>query len=277
MATGLRLWDRLILFVAWVVTCGLVYLLGFYVGKGVQERRLDTEERIVRLPVTGAPPQAGQRPKSDLTFYDTLAKSADRPASPTPEPAPAPKAPTGTLPPRAAAPPTVPPPPTPSATTQPAPRPTTTLPPRAAAPPATPPPRAPMPAEPQVMKQTPVPASPPPARPAERATPTPVTPPPARTERATPVEPAPRAEPPTAGGRGTWTVQASPTRSREGADALLKRLRSRGYEASIVEVPRDGATWYRIRVGRYASAGQATEVMQRLRDEEGVHVFVASE
>ena len=39
MATGLRFWDRLILFVAWTVTCGLVYLLGFYVGKGVQERR----------------------------------------------------------------------------------------------------------------------------------------------------------------------------------------------------------------------------------------------
>jgi hypothetical protein len=33
MATGLRFWDRLVLFVAWTVTCGLVYLLGFYVGK----------------------------------------------------------------------------------------------------------------------------------------------------------------------------------------------------------------------------------------------------
>jgi len=73
-------------------------------------------------------------------------------------------------------------------------------------------------------------------------------------------------------------VQAAPTRSRDEADALLKRLRGRGYDASIVEVPREGATWYRIRVGRYASAGQATEAMQRLRDQEGVsHVFVASE
>ena len=73
-------------------------------------------------------------------------------------------------------------------------------------------------------------------------------------------------------------MQAAPTRSRDEADALLKRLRGRGYDASIVEVPREGATWYRIRVGRYASAGQATEAMQRLRDQEGVsHVFVASE
>jgi hypothetical protein len=55
-------------------------------------------------------------------------------------------------------------------------------------------------------------------------------------------------------------------------------LKGRGYDAILVEVPRDGMTWYRIRVGRYATAGQATEAMQRLRDQEGVsHVFVASE
>ena len=71
---GLGIWDRLVLFVAWVVTCGLVYGLGFYVGKGTQERRLGLEERIVRLPVTSKPPAEGQRPKSDseLTFYETL-------------------------------------------------------------------------------------------------------------------------------------------------------------------------------------------------------------
>jgi len=92
-----------------------------------------------------------------------------------------------------------------------------------------------------------------------------------RTERAVPVEPPP------ASGRSNWTVQAAPTRSRDDADALLRRLRGRGYDASVVEVPRDGATWYRIRIGRYATAGQATDVMQRLRDQEGVHVFVASE
>ena len=56
MATGLRIWDRLILFLAWTVTCGLVYLLGFYVGKGVQAQRVDTEERIVKLPVSSPPP-----------------------------------------------------------------------------------------------------------------------------------------------------------------------------------------------------------------------------
>ncbi len=257
MATGLRFWDRLVLFVAWTITCGLVYLLGFYVGKGVGERRLDSEERVVRLPVTAGPPAATQRPKSDLTFYDTLAKSSDRPASPAPEPQPAAKAPTGTLPPRAAAPSTIPPAPVPSTTLPP--RPTTTLAPRAATPPPTTPPRA--------VVTTPAPTTPP----------RPVTVPSAPTESPTRSERATRVEPPPASGRGNWTVQAAPTRSREEADALLRRLRGRGYDASIVEVPRDGATWYRIRVGRYPTAGQATDVMQRLRDQEGVHVFVASE
>jgi len=259
MATGLRFWDRLVLFVAWTVTCGLVYLLGFYVGKGVGEQRLGTEERVVRLPVAAGPPAAGQRPKSDLTFYDTLAKSADRPASPTPEPQPAPKAPTGTLPPRAAAPTTLPP--APVTSTLP-PRPTTTLQPRAATPPPTSPPR--------VIQTTPAPTTPPRAV-TERPVPPPAQVPAPRAERAVPVEPPP------ASGRGNWTVQAAPTRSRDDADALLRRLRGRGYDASIVEMPRDGATWYRIRIGRYATAGQATDVMQRLRDQEGVHVFVASE
>src|SRR5881409_1800129 len=74
---GLGLWDRLVLLLAWGVTCGLVYLLGFYVGKGMQERPLGPEDRLVRLPVVSTPPPAGQRPKaeSDLTFYDTLAGS----------------------------------------------------------------------------------------------------------------------------------------------------------------------------------------------------------
>ena len=256
-ATGLRLWDRLILFLAWTVTCGLVYLLGFYVGKGIQAQRLDTEERAIRLPITGAPPPEGARPKSDLMFYDKLANSADRPAIPTPDPAPPPKATTGTLPPRAATATTVPP--APPTTTPAAPRPTTTVAPRAATPPPTAPPRA--------VAATPPPTTPPTAaRPAERAAPTP------EEQRAS------RAEPPPTSSKGTWTVQAAPTRSRADADALLRRLRSKGYEATIVEVPRDGATWYRIRVGRYATAGQATEAMQRLRDQEGVsHVFVASE
>jgi cell division protein FtsN len=90
---------------------------------------------------------------------------------------------------------------------------------------------------------------------------------PAEVVAATPPRPAPG-----------WTVHANPTRSRNEADALVRRLRTRGYDASVVRVLRDGDTWYRVQVGRFGSSAQATDTMQRLREREGVqHVFVASE
>jgi len=225
--TGLGLLDRLILFVAWVATCGLVYVLGLYVGKGMQERRLGLEERVVRLPVTSAPPPEGQHPKTDndLTFYDTLVpgERGGRPAPATPS---------TTMPSTAAR---AVPPSAPIVVPAPA-RPTTAAPP---SPPAT--------------HQV--------ARPAA----------PAVTTAAVPTTlPAPPAAP-----GGGWSVQANPTRSRDEADTLARELHGKGYDAVVVRLPRDGDVWYRVRIGRYATSEQATEVMQRLRDREGVHAFVA--
>src|SRR5262245_18304851 len=71
----LRLIDRLVLFVAWLVTSALVYVLGYYVGKGTPERHAAIEERTVRLPVTSTPPPEGQRPKENKefpSFYQAL-------------------------------------------------------------------------------------------------------------------------------------------------------------------------------------------------------------
>jgi cell division septation protein DedD len=228
-----------VLFVAWLVTCGLVYALGFYVGKGTQERRLGLEERVVRLPVTSRPPPAGQRaaPERELTFYDALLageQDAGRRAHPAPAArpdvagAPGPRAPS----------------------------PAEASPPPAAAPAATPPP-------------SPAREAPPPTAPVAAA--------------ARPTPPAAVTSPPAESGAGTprgsaWTVLANPTRSREEAEGLVSQLRGRGYDASLVRVLRDGDTWYRVRVGRFANAAQATEVMQRLREREHVpHAFVASE
>jgi cell division protein FtsN len=73
-------------------------------------------------------------------------------------------------------------------------------------------------------------------------------------------------------------VLPNPTRDREEADGLLRQLRGRGYDATLVRVVRDGDTWYRVQVGRFTSAEQAGEMMRRLREHEGVaHAFVASE
>lgn len=213
---GLGLWDRLVLFVVWVVTCGLVYVLGYYLGKGTQEGGLAFDERVARLPVTSRPPPEGQRPKTEqeLTFYETLS-SAGRAGDATPSERPA----------RPAT--------APSTVSRPAPR-------REEA-----------------------------AKASGEAPPV---------EAARPERPAPPSAPPAARLLGGWTVHASPTRSREEAEALLGKLRGRGYDASIVRVLRDGDTWYRIQVGRFSSSEQAAEVVQRLREREGVsHAFVASE
>ena len=273
--SGLRFLDRLILFTAWVVTCGLVYLLGFYVGKGAQVERLGLEERIVRLPVTSAPPQEGQRPKSDaeLTFYDKLAagqgeRHAEEPAALPKGPAPAAHAEGSAAPGKAAATAAREAPPA-------APAKTAATPPRAdgrAA--AAPTPSAGRTRTTTTLART---ASPRPAVPvAPPAIPTAVAPPPMAAQGPPPTLPPPaRFETSAAGG---WTVLANPTRSRGEAEALERQLRGRGYDAAVVQVLRDGDTWYRLRVGRYPNADQATAAMHRLREHEGVeHAFVASE
>ena len=270
--SGLRFWDRLILFTAWVATCGLVYLLGFYVGKGTQIGRLGLEERVVRLPVTSAPPHEGQRPKSEgeLTFYDTLVagqtgeRRAGEPTAPAKGAATTARVDGSAAPAKGAA---------------------TTAPSAAAAGAATVHGngRA-APAVAAAPRPTAGKSAPPPARAGSPK------PPPAPVAAPASSRPAPQAEahvPPPApalaarfepSAGGGWTVLANPTRSRGEAEALERQLRSRGYDATVVEVLRDGDAWYRLRVGRYPSADQATAAMHKLREHEGVeHAFVASE
>jgi cell division septation protein DedD len=251
---GLGILDRLVLFAAWLVTCGIVYLLGLYVGQGIQERRIGVEDRMLRLPVTSKPPPEGLRPKSDsdLTFYDTLvqppgtAARADRVARP-----PAPGAP-GAAPPETG----------PADGTQ-----------AAAAKPA-----------PAAPAERPAASPPPTLSGARAAAPRPADVPPATTPRAPaapPATPAPASPPAPATARsagGGFTVLATPTRSKDEADILAQKLRGKGYDVMVVRVLRDGDVWYRVRIGRYGSAEQATEAMRSLREREGVpHVFVATE
>ena len=196
----LGLGDRLILLVAWVTTCGLVYLLGFYVGKGTQAHSLRLEQQVVRLPVTSAPPPEGQRPKTapEFGFYDKLMGEQGGERLPD-----------------------------------------------------------------KVHEE----AKPAPAPAASSASP-----------RSASAAPASLAPPPAALAAGGFTVRTNPTRDREEADGLMKQLRSRGYDATLVRVVRDGDAMYRVQVGRFNTAEQASETMHRLREHEGVeHAFVASE
>jgi DedD protein len=262
----LRLIDRLVLLVAWLVTSGIVYVLGYYVGKGSPGRQTVADVRSVRLPVASTPPPEGQRPKDARefpSFYQTL-PAGERPidvARGTPVTAPPPgNAPTAAP---AAAPPTIVRTPT-----------------------------AGVPTSPTTLVRTTGTVMSPPTFPRTATTmlaPTasgrtestlPSTPRPPQVTPTTLVHTAstPPPVPPRTAGKGGFTVEASPTRSRSEADQLLATLRRRGYDASLVQVERDGDTWYRLRVGRYSTSEQATETMRKLREVDGItHVFVATD
>jgi len=272
--TGLGLLDRLLWVVSLITVCGAGFVIGLYTGKSMQERRLGGEERVIRLPVTSTPPPEGQRPKtdSDLTFYDTLVPG-DRGGRPVPATPPTTVPSAAAKPAPAAGPIVVPAPAKPVPAVPPAAKPSTvaTTASPTAKPSASPPAHASAP-----PSGTPVSSTPPATHPAAR----PATPPVATA--AVPKPEAPSAvpvtmpPPPAAATGGGWSVQANPTRSRDEADALARELHGKGYDAVVVRLPRDGDVWYRVRIGRYATSEQATEVMQRLRDREGVqHAFVA--
>lgn len=250
-------------------TAGLfvVFLLGLYAGRGMVDRRGDGGEQIVRLPA----PAIEQTPGTEdgLTFYDTLGtdgrlakadgrandRHAAAPADDVPEAVPAETKPVA----------------------------------KAAEPAA-----AAKPVEPEIVAKTEKPAKPePPAKaeaPVKIAKEEVVRPASAPSPAAKPVPPstarvavalAPATVPTPAlrtGAKGDWSVQVSATRDPRTADTVLKRLRTKGYDAFILKVRRRGETFYRVRVGHYGSLEEAQQVVSRLRREPGVpEAFVASD
>ena len=285
---SLGLGQRLLLFVAWFVSCGFVYVLGVYVGKGM--RGDGSISPRVALPVEATvPPAPAAEAQAPLTFYDVLgAREGGTPSVPAVPPAGGPppqraglteqKLPPAAPPPPAAAPAArpgvatevakgTPPPPAPAV------RPGSATEVAKGAPP--PPPAAARPTPASIVP-------PPPAIPAPG--PAPVVAKPAVTAApAAPASPAPGAAPPavaalppqTASGR--WTVYANPSRDRLAVEHERAALQAKGYPAEVVTLRRDGDTWYRIRVGRYATEMQAEEASRRLRNDGVGHAFVQSE
>ena len=114
---------------ATLAVTAVVFLLGVYVGKGVTEERLSSEQRIVRLPAPSAPGGGGGEEDTRTSFWDRLNDEEDEtpsgPAAVPPEPTPT-EAAVRVAPPEAVAPtPTAAPPP-PTATVPPPPPPTPT-------------------------------------------------------------------------------------------------------------------------------------------------------
>jgi hypothetical protein len=119
----------------------------------------------------------------------------------------------------------------------------------APAPQAAPPPAATLPAT-----TTPAPAPAPP--------PAPVVTTPPKTNPAPPPVEAPREESrPSPSGSSAWSVQVAAYNAKSQADAMVTRLKRNGYEARV-----DGTSApYRVRIGRYATQGQASAVMRSLK------------
>lgn len=78
-------------------------------------------------------------------------------------------------------------------------------------------------------------------------------------------------------GNGKFTVQVRATQSQNEAEALGKKLRGAGLEAYVVRADLGAkGIWYRVRVGRYQSFGEAQKAGSEVRNKAGVADYLAT-
>lgn len=63
-------------------------------------------------------------------------------------------------------------------------------------------------------------------------------------------------------------VQVASFRLQTDAESLTKKLREKGYAASVTTAQIDNNTWYRVRIGRFANHAEAAEVQRKLATRE---------
>jgi DedD protein len=68
-------------------------------------------------------------------------------------------------------------------------------------------------------------------------------------------------------GARPYNIQIEAVMDKSGADEMVSRLKTLGYNAQEVKVALNGQTWYRVHVGPYASAEDATAAQNRLREQ----------
>jgi cell division septation protein DedD len=108
---------------------------------------------------------------------------------------------------------------------------------------------------------TPV-AAPPPV--AAAPAPTPVPPPPAKAA----VKETPAAAAPPAPAGDGYVIQVAAMKEHGDADAMAKRLSSKGYSAFVMAPGAAGPAMYRVRVGKFKTKREAEAVAARLQTEE---------
>ncbi|HUF41551.1 MAG TPA: SPOR domain-containing protein [Verrucomicrobiae bacterium] len=67
----------------------------------------------------------------------------------------------------------------------------------------------------------------------------------------------------------SWTVQLAANREKALTEKQVVELKAGGYEAYIVETEREGQTWYRLRVGRFATRAEADALREVLEARQG--------
>lgn len=67
-----------------------------------------------------------------------------------------------------------------------------------------------------------------------------------------------------------WSVQISATQDRTAAQRLEEKLKSKGFDAFIVEAEIDSGRWHRVRVGRFSSSQEAEKTRQDLQSKENL-------
>lgn len=117
-----------------------------------------------------------------------------------------------------------------------------------------------------VAERTPPPAPAPAAaavKPVQEPVPTPAPAPPA----VAPAAPAPAAAAAEPGGQG-FAVQIAALNVRSEADAIAKRLSSKGYTAYVLTPPSGTPSVFRVRVGKFTTRREAESVAAKLQKEE---------
>ena len=93
-------------------------------------------------------------------------------------------------------------------------------------------------------------------------------------EGAPPVETGREAAPPPEPG---YTVQVVAYRARPAAEEMERKLREAGFDAYVATISGDDSrTTYRVRVGSFATRGEAQRMAERLRSERGLSPYVTA-
>ena len=68
---------------------------------------------------------------------------------------------------------------------------------------------------------------------------------------------------------GQWAVQIRASQIQRDTLGLANKLKDKGYHTQVVEAQVQGRTWYRVRVGHFATKQEAQALLNILKSKEG--------